>query len=205
MRSIWSPLFFVKLGYEWKQGHSAFIQGIEGIKPDPSNLPLPVAAICGLPTWTAAQGSLSFTIFWSLLRFMSTESMMPSIHLILCHPFLLLPSILPSIGSFPMSPLKLQYFSHLMRRADSVDMNLSKLQKIVKDSEACVAVHGVAKSRTSLSNWTTATMVNEDGKADGLREMCKRGCKGWRLKSWREYSQWSSCRSKRLRKSPPRH
>ena len=88
---------------------------------------------------------------------------------------------------------------------DSVDMNLSKLQKIVKDSEACAAVHWVAKSQTSLSNWTTATMVNEDGKADGPREMCKRGCKAWRLKSWREYSQWSSCRSKRLRKSPPRH
>ena len=29
---------------------------------------------------------------------------------------------------------------------DSVDMNLSKLQKIVKDSEACAAVHGVAES-----------------------------------------------------------
>ena len=36
--------------------------------------------------WTAAhQASLSFTISWSLLKFMSTESMMPSNHLILCH------------------------------------------------------------------------------------------------------------------------
>ena len=51
--------------------------------------------------WTATcQTSLSFTISWSLLRFMSFESVMLSNHLILCHPLLLLPSIFPSIGAF---------------------------------------------------------------------------------------------------------
>ena len=51
--------------------------------------------------WTAAcQTSLSFTISRSLLKLMSVESMMPSNHLILCHPFLLLPSVFPSIKVF---------------------------------------------------------------------------------------------------------
>ena len=48
--------------------------------------------------WTSAhQASLSFTISQSLLKLMSTESVMPSNHLILCHPLLLLPSIFPSV------------------------------------------------------------------------------------------------------------
>ena len=51
--------------------------------------------------WTAGhQASLSFTISWSLLKLMSIESVMPSNHLILCHPLLLPPSIFPSIRVF---------------------------------------------------------------------------------------------------------
>ena len=51
--------------------------------------------------WTVTcQASLSFTISWNLLRIMSIESVMPSNHLIICHPLLLLPSIIPSIRVF---------------------------------------------------------------------------------------------------------
>ena len=51
--------------------------------------------------WTAAlQAPLSITISWSLLKLMSIELMMPSSHLILYRPFLLLPSIFPSIRVF---------------------------------------------------------------------------------------------------------
>ena len=51
--------------------------------------------------WIAAcQVSLSITNSWSLLKLMSIELMMPSNHLILCHPLLLLPSIFPSIRVF---------------------------------------------------------------------------------------------------------
>ena len=45
-------------------------------------------------------GFLSFTISWSLLKLTSIELVMPSNHLILCHPLLLLPSIFPSIRVF---------------------------------------------------------------------------------------------------------
>ena len=51
--------------------------------------------------WTAAhQASLSINHYWSLLKLMSIELVMPSNHLILCHPLLLLPSIFPSIRVF---------------------------------------------------------------------------------------------------------
>ena len=51
--------------------------------------------------WTVAhQAPLSSTISWRLLKFMSIEPVMPSSHLILCHPLLLLPSIFPSIRVF---------------------------------------------------------------------------------------------------------
>ena len=52
------------------------------------------------PRTTARQASLSITSSWSLLKLMSIESVMPSNHLILCHPHLLLPSIFPSIRVF---------------------------------------------------------------------------------------------------------
>ena len=51
--------------------------------------------------WTAVcQASLSFTISPSLLKLMAIESVIPSNHVVLCHPLLLLPSIFLSIRVF---------------------------------------------------------------------------------------------------------
>ena len=63
--------------------------------------------------WTIAhQVSLSFIIFWNLLKLMSMESVMPSNHLILCRPLLLLPSVFPSIRFFSSeSVLHIRYQS----------------------------------------------------------------------------------------------
>ena len=55
--------------------------------------------ICN-PRTAAGQASLSITNSWSLLKLMSIESVMPSNHLILCHPLLLPLSIFPSIRVF---------------------------------------------------------------------------------------------------------
>ena len=62
-----------------------------------------VAQSCRLsvtPRAAACQASLPFTISRSMLKLMSIKSVMPFNHLILCNPFLLHPSILPSISVF---------------------------------------------------------------------------------------------------------
>ena len=87
------------------------------------------------------QVSLSFTISRNLLKLVSTESMMPSNHLILCHPLLLLASIFPSITvfskelafhirwpkywSFSISPAN-EYSGLISFRIDWFDLLMSK-------------------------------------------------------------------------------
>ena len=73
--------------------------------------------LCVTPQTATRQASLS-TISWSLLKFMSIESVMPSNHLILSHPLILLPSIFPSIKGFSnesalcINTLWPKYWSH---------------------------------------------------------------------------------------------
>ena len=61
------------------------------------------------PWYASCQPSLSFTISQSLLKLMSSESVVPSNYLILCHPLLLPPSIFPSIRVFYESALPIRW------------------------------------------------------------------------------------------------
>ena len=84
--------------------HGQFLD--EGCSPERQNRDFAVVQLFShvrlfVALWTAAhQPSLSFTISRSLFKLMSTESVMPSEHLILCHSLLLLPSVFPSIRVF---------------------------------------------------------------------------------------------------------
>ena len=69
-------------------------------KPPQSVQLLSHVGIFSSPGTAACQASLAITNFWSSLTLMFIESVMPSNHLILCCPFLLLPSIFPSIRVF---------------------------------------------------------------------------------------------------------
>ena len=102
-------------------------------------------------SWAAAhQASLSFTVSQSLLKLMSIELMMPSNHLILCRPLLLLPSVLPSIRVFSNKPalrISWQLYSIKIKI-------LKRKNSIVTESAACghvmVVVVMVKPMETSL-------------------------------------------------------
>ena len=67
--------------------------------------------------WTArCQAFLSITNTWRLLKLMSIESVMPSNHLFLCCPLLLLPSIFPSIRVFSNEPEGRRRWPNLTKR-----------------------------------------------------------------------------------------
>ena len=99
--------------------------------------------------WTAArQASLSITNSWSLLKLMSIESVMPSNHLILCHPLLLLPSIFPSIRIFQdESVLRIRWPKYWNSSLNISPSNgYSGLISFRKDWLDLLAVQGTLKS-----------------------------------------------------------
>ena len=73
---------------------------IAGIRQFSSVQLLSRVRLFATPWTTASQASLSITSFWSLLKLMPIELVMPSNHLILCCPLLLLPAVFPSIRVF---------------------------------------------------------------------------------------------------------
>ena len=99
--------------------------------------------------WTAAhQASQSITNSWSLLKLMSIESVMPSKHLILCHPPFLLPSVFPSIRvSYNESLLHFRlpkYWS--FNFSISLSNKFSKLISLKIDRLDLLEVQGTLKS-----------------------------------------------------------
>ena len=132
--------------------------------------------------WTVArQASLSFTISQSLLKLMSTESVMPSNYLILCQPLLLLPSIFSSIRvfsnestlcirwpnywSFNISPFS-EYSGLISFRIDCFDL---------------LAVQGTLKSllqhhcfKASIL-WCSTFLMGFPGGSDGKESACNAG------------------------------
>ena len=108
--------------------------------------------------WTAAhQASLSITNYWSLLRLMSTESVMPSNHLILCHPLLLLPSVFPSIRVLSNeSALRIRWSKYWSLSFNISPSNeYSRLISLRMDWLDCLAVQGTLRSLQHQSSKTS--------------------------------------------------
>ena len=130
-------------------------------------------SLCYLP-WTAARHAyLSFTMYWSLLKLMSIESVMTSNHLILCCPLLCLPSIFPSnrvffstsalhiswskYWSFSLSPSN-EYSGRISFRIDWLDLAVQRTLKSLlqhHSSKASILWKGIRPFLLSISHIST--------------------------------------------------
>ena len=103
--------------------------------------------------WTAAhQASPSLTICWSLPKFMATETVMPSNHLILCHPLPPLPSIFPSIRVFSNELALCIRWPKYWTFSISLSNEYSRFISLRIDWFVLLAVHGTVKNLQSVYN-----------------------------------------------------
>ena len=125
--------------------------------------------------WTSAcQASLSITNSWSLLKLISIKSVMPSNHLSLCHPLLLLPSILPGIRVFSNESVLCIMWPKYWSFSCSISLSKEQLWKGSGNPLQCsclenfmdrgawwATVHGVALSQTQLSMRAHTNVLND--------------------------------------------
>ena len=121
-------------------------------------LPFPVVLVQSLsyvwlfvtPWITTVQASLSFTVTQSLLKLIFIESGMPSYHLILCCPLLLLPSVFPSIRVFSSESALLIKWPKYCTFNFSPSNEFSELISFRIDRFDLLAVQGTLKSSPAL-------------------------------------------------------
>ena len=121
-----------------------------------------VTQLCLTP-WTAAfQASLSITNSRSLLKLMSIESVMPPSHLILCHPLILLSSILPSIRVFSAELALLirwpEYWS--FNFSISLSSEYSGLISFRIDCLVLLTLQGTLKSFLQYHSWKESILLH---------------------------------------------
>ena len=124
--------------------------------------------------WTAAhQASLSFTISQSLLKLMFIELMMPSNHLILCLPFLLLPSVFPSIRVFSTELAFRIKWPKYWRFSFSISLSseYSELISFSVDWFDLLAIQGVLNSLLPLKRKWQLPPVFLPGESRGRRSL----------------------------------
>ena len=114
--------------------------------------------------WTAArQASLSFTVFLSLLTLMFIESVMPSNHFILCRRLLLLLSVFPASGSFPVSQLFASGGQSIgiSALASALPMNIHNWFPLGWTGLISLLSKGLSRVFSSSTIWKTLTFIHD--------------------------------------------
>jgi len=114
--------------------------------------------------------SLSFTISRNLLKLMSIESVMPSNHLILCCPLLLLPSIFPSVRVFSKSP-----FPGSLQKSQAFEMTMEILRLVKRQMNFELFLEPYFCSYKD-EIWKISTVIFDSSKNWVRNWIMQRGC-----------------------------